>query len=486
MNYYKSLNVGWKIDDNFHPIIKKTNTGLLSNLNLISINPAKIAKHTAIIAQSGSGKSFFLGRLVEEILLKTKCNCLILDPNADFKKCYDLVKEEYWNNISYSKKSFMGRLPTEKSSKSFFKKWKNISKCVFSNSPLLSDPTSEKINFWWQTINIDLISENLPEIQKTQLFYCHKLLDIMEFIYFNKYLKNIVNSDFFEVYKNIFFKSKDLNTVQFIMYLDGQFISSSEAESLDLNNPFLSSNYSNYSIQQLKVLISEICELIDPVSFSFYSSKYMQFFHNNLLLDDFENYYSSLKKYQRLRVYDLPSILNKNLRLLLVNCILNNELYKMKTFWEKALELSEEEDKRSPMFVIVDEAHNLMPRETNDKFEKIIRDQFRTIAAEGRKYGLFLIVVSQRPDKIDQKVLSECSNYVVMKVNNKNILKELFSTFNIENDDEKQFLSCLKFPKGRFLLGGSWANGKYLKGYTAMRRCYEGGRNLNKKYWSVV
>jgi DNA helicase HerA-like ATPase len=37
--------------------------------------------HTAIIAQSGSGKSFMLGRLLEEIAIRTKARFLILDPS---------------------------------------------------------------------------------------------------------------------------------------------------------------------------------------------------------------------------------------------------------------------------------------------------------------------------------------------------------------------------------------------------------------------
>ncbi|HVG34669.1 MAG TPA: DUF87 domain-containing protein [Pyrinomonadaceae bacterium] len=40
--------------------------------DLVAISSDAIGSHTAIIAQSGSGKSFFLGRLIEEILLRTK------------------------------------------------------------------------------------------------------------------------------------------------------------------------------------------------------------------------------------------------------------------------------------------------------------------------------------------------------------------------------------------------------------------------------
>ena len=49
---------------------------------------------------------------------------------------------------------------------------------------------------------------------------------------------------------------------------------------------------------------------------------------------------------------------------------------------------------RVPIFVVLDEAHNFVPRELRNSTEKALRDQFRTVAAEGRKYHVFLILVS--------------------------------------------------------------------------------------------
>jgi len=45
------------------------------------------------------------------------------------------------------------------------------------------------------------------------------------------------------------------------------------------------------------------------------------------------------------------------------------------------------EDNRVPTFVIVDEAHTLIPEKPRGKPEESLREQFRTIAAEGRKYA---------------------------------------------------------------------------------------------------
>jgi DNA helicase HerA-like ATPase len=60
-----------------------------------------------------------------------------------------------------------------------------------------------------------------------------------------------------------------------------------------------------------------------------------------------------------------------------------------------------DEDQRVPTFIVLDEAHNFIAANPRSRHESLVREQFCTIAAEGRKFGLFLILVSQRPDKLD-------------------------------------------------------------------------------------
>lgn len=64
---------------------------------MVRIPTKKIDKHTEIIAQSGSGKSFFLGGLIEETMIKSKARCLNLDPNGDFRKINE-IDEEVWSS----------------------------------------------------------------------------------------------------------------------------------------------------------------------------------------------------------------------------------------------------------------------------------------------------------------------------------------------------------------------------------------------------
>lgn len=86
------LTLGWQVNATFSPkywLEPGMRPGRQQDSDLVMVPAEAMAYHTAIIAQSGSGKSFFLGRLVEEILLQTKARCLILDPNADFRRFAD-------------------------------------------------------------------------------------------------------------------------------------------------------------------------------------------------------------------------------------------------------------------------------------------------------------------------------------------------------------------------------------------------------------
>ncbi|WP_400260416.1 ATP-binding protein [Candidatus Methanomassiliicoccus intestinalis] len=74
-----------------------------------------------------------------------------------------------------------------------------------------------------------------------------------------------------------------------------------------------------------------------------------------------------------------------------------------------------------PMMLVVKEAHNFCPQQGTVASSKI----FRTIAAEGRKFGLGLTIISQRAAKIDKNVLSQCNTQIILKITNPNDLKAI-------------------------------------------------------------
>ena len=74
-----------------------------------------------------------------------------------------------------------------------------------------------------------------------------------------------------------------------------------------------------------------------------------------------------------------------------------------------------------PLMMIVEEAHNYCPQGVAVLSSKPLA----TIASEGRKFGLGLMVISQRPAKIDKNVLSQCGTQIILKVTNPNDVKAI-------------------------------------------------------------
>jgi DNA helicase HerA-like ATPase len=70
-----------------------------------------------------------------------------------------------------------------------------------------------------------------------------------------------------------------------------------------------------------------------------------------------------------------------------------------------------------PIFLICEEAHEYIPREDVPRYREARRSMER-IAKNGRKYGVGLCVVSQRPHDVSETVLAQCSSFVCMRISN--------------------------------------------------------------------
>src|SRR4051794_28214960 len=80
-------------------------------------------------------------------------------------------------------------------------------------------------------------------------------------------------------------------------------------------------------------------------------------------------------------------------------------------------ELWRRRSERRPTLIVIDEAHNVCPSATDNAISAAaVRDAI-AIAAEGRKFGLHLLVSTQRPQKLHENVLTQCENLVLMRLN---------------------------------------------------------------------
>lgn len=86
-------------------------------------------------------------------------------------------------------------------------------------------------------------------------------------------------------------------------------------------------------------------------------------------------------------------------------------------------------DKMHPVALFCDEAHLYVPENARQGVETSSLLSFERIAKEGRKYGVALVVITQRPSEVNRTVLSQANNFIAMRLTNaddQNVIKRLF------------------------------------------------------------
>lgn len=84
-------------------------------------------------------------------------------------------------------------------------------------------------------------------------------------------------------------------------------------------------------------------------------------------------------------------------------------------------------DNKIPLLVVFEEAHKYVPKSDLSKY-KSSKLSIERIAKEGRKYGITLAIVSQRPSEISETIFSQCNTFIAMRLTNpddQNYVKKL-------------------------------------------------------------
>lgn len=110
-----------------------------------------------------------------------------------------------------------------------------------------------------------------------------------------------------------------------------------------------------------------------------------------------------------LRIVDLSGVPNEVAGT--ASAAIARTLFQMKV-WQ-----SPEERESSPVLMVCEEAHRYVPN-TGEAQYAAAQDAIRRIAKEGRKYGVGLLLVSQRPSEVEATVLSQCNSWIVLRITN--------------------------------------------------------------------
>lgn len=504
------LTLGWQVTPSGDPrywLNPAARPGSQSPSELVRVPANTMACHTAICAQSGSGKSYFLGRLIEELLLQTKVACVIFDPNADFRKVHEIEDANLWKQASYDPIQRRGKLPHEASRREFAPYWSQVPiKIVIGTyeEMLLESPYYEQVRLWWPRIDADFLAEDLNPVQRNELYHCHVFVQIIGYLTLTLWppmnMLDIIDTAEMIYNRGLSEKSKDgfrsaiLETFDVYSTLELHIYQAKMMSGGLIPAPIGNLLWrAHFDLESAKNIInSEIDRAVRSIQYV--SKDMVQFYFSqackykaagNIITKPPSPSITPINELKRLTVIDLPSLRNKSTRLLVINAVLTEILIIAQSEWDKTLKEPPSKDERVPIFIVLDEAHNLIPAEPSGQPEHALRERFRTIAAEGRKYGIFLIMVSQRPDKLDSMVLSECDNKMLMRLDSETVLNFARKNLGLEHISSTLLEKCLQFEAGRALLVGRWAPEGPQMLYVAARRTREGGRNLIAQNWAV-
>ncbi len=111
-------------------------------------------------------------------------------------------------------------------------------------------------------------------------------------------------------------------------------------------------------------------------------------------------------------------------------------------------------ESRRPILIVIDEAHNLCSPDNDSPLHRAVRERIIQIAAEGRKFGLWLLLSTQRPSKIHPSIISQCDNLALMKMSSPLDLDELGTIFGFA--PPALLARAPRFRQGEVLFAGGF------------------------------
>lgn len=109
------------------------------------------------------------------------------------------------------------------------------------------------------------------------------------------------------------------------------------------------------------------------------------------------------------RIVDLSGVPNEVAGI--CSAVIARTLFNLKV-WQTS-----DERERDPVLLVCEEAHRYVPNRGEAQYEAA-QESIRRIAKEGRKYGIGLLLVSQRPSEVEATVLSQCNSWIILRITN--------------------------------------------------------------------
>jgi Helicase HerA, central domain len=498
----KKLVIGWRVARDlkleWFDYSGKRSHGDQPDHMLELIEPKSVATHTVIVAQSGSGKSFFLGRYLEEVLLKTQASVTIFDPNADFR-LFNKSNFAVWKEHDTASKSVIDPgwktsgdikdpLPHEAKPEEFTVPWDAINIRVSGNRATSGSDGISNVEFHWSSLRPSFLKIGEDDLaDPTGFVTLHEFIsasDRLVALCRDSHTRKAGAGTNDEPRKN--------SPVQWIDELD-------QPGNSDTNHAqqLIATVRQDYGIirdnvtEKVREAEAEFMEKFERArrvqnpERERYKRKYRTFEQRRRLCSDKAGMDSSFGLTGDVRVLDMPSFDDAEDRDTAILFLLESVWYKARQEWADGTLHEGANKQRKPHLIVIDEAHNLVPNEIpGSPLRSAIRDLIKTIAGEGRKYGLFLILVSQRPDKVDLQVLSECGNQAIMLMRTLSVLDDCRKLIGVVLDEKDSSTIMRDFRAGYARLSGAWSPLPRVI-FGAARRTMTGGADLTDTWINV-
>ena len=456
-----------------HAFVKDNDVSL--KIGTLSIEPAQeikvginglFASHIGIFGNTGSGKSYTLAKLYRELFLvaskfqsfKDNAKFILFDFNGEYNSPNAIISNKKVYNLSTRKKLKKDRIPF----------------------------TEEDI------LNIDLFSIMANATEKTQQPFLKRAINYYKSIYISEnrdnHFKNILKSRLKAIYKMSDKIKTDLLLDYMISILPETKNSKGFIESLtddvgwhgDKKGYYLhpwETPYQIFSQDESKVEVTKLYKHIDNFKFSDnLITRVLSFMYLQLIQDILSNRaqnehiapaINKLKSFQKdieevIDTNDSASDLWENKNFIVINLNeVNLDMKKMlplllshKVYKEHKKHKKEEKS----LNIIIDEAHNILSytsQRESETWKDYRLETFEEIIKEGRKFGVFLTIASQRPSDISATIISQLHNYFIHRLINDKDLQMVESTISYLDKTSAETLPIL--PTGTCVLAGQLA-----------------------------
>lgn len=438
---------------------------LLMGTETVQNGPVKISlpgllHHTLIVGQSGSGKSFFVARLIEEILLRTGARVVALDPNGDLRHLEEpdmgTMLDRRIETNKAAKKAGLEQLDDQIQ---FSSSWEK-QRIVFLNSAerhpnvqIAQRVERRRLVLDWATMDDeqDALLELDSHLRPAQLLGVNACRDLVAFAQGGTTPLRLPDS------------------------LRGL------ADAADL-----------FARQNVSMIHYDYAKHLQPSDWSNVRARFLDLISRHRIWAESA---ISADRSARVSLTDLidaafePAALIPEWNSLVIGLdaarqpdVLLTASVALGRLWKDAKDQTRRaasDGEQVPTFIVIDEAHNFAPAKTDDPLRRRVSDRILQIASEGRKYGLYLILATQRPTKLNPELVPECENSCVLRVQSERELQFAAETLGIPTD---RVGGAARFTQGQGLLTGRWVDGNVVDVLAAPARTRVGGGGLSTEW----